>query len=116
MILSPNQVVQFWKKPSVYEKTLIVVFSPVSYKSYFIGEYQVLLATEEGEAKKQQRRKFHCKFCGEMYEHLANLKLHQIIHQKEEYPYSCKRCKKSFSRLSGISLHDCKKDMPEIPK
>ena len=84
-----------------------------SYKSYFMGAYQVLPATEKDagadQAKIQGKRGFRCKFCGEKFKHSADLKLHQINHQKEEYPYSCKRCKKSFSRLSGISLHDCKK-------
>ena len=66
------------------------------------------------EGKKQRRRRtFHCKFCGEKFKHSADLKLHQVNHQKEEYPYSCKKCKKTFARLCGISLHECKKDLQE---
>ena len=112
-ILSFCPVFDHFTKSLQFSDVRIFLEKMFSYKSYFMGAYQVLPATEKDagadQAKIQGKRGFRCKFCGEKFKHSADLKLHQINHQKEEYPYSCKRCKKSFSRLSGISLHDCKK-------
>lgn len=45
-----------------------------------------------------------CKQCGRLFNRLANLRHHELIH-KEELPCKCTVCGKAFRTSSGVRLH-----------
>lgn len=45
-----------------------------------------------------------CKDCGRLFNRLANLRHHELIH-KEELPCTCSVCGKAFRTSSGVRLH-----------
>ncbi|KAM9492805.1 uncharacterized protein ACWYII_004513 isoform 1-T1 [Salvelinus alpinus] len=50
-------------------------------------------------------RRHQCSHCGNCFNHLSTLKVHEIIHTGEK-PYHCSQCGKCFKQLGNLKEHE----------